>query len=611
MNELREIYKYTFFYKWRAYLTIVFNLLFVVFNLVSLILFIPFLNLVFKQEMPSVAPKVPEYQDFISYCTDYYNYFMESFLFHNGKAEALLFICFSVLSAFFMKNIFRYLAIYHQSDLRMSVVRDVRNKIFSKSLRLPLSFHTDERKGDLMSRMNSDVNELEVAVIAMLQLVYRDPFDVILSISALLYWSPKLTLISFLVLPLSAFVISRIGKSLKRTARQGQDQMGSVFSIIEESLSGIKIIKAFNAVNFVQDKFGKANLKHQKLITKTFRKKDLSSPLNEFIGAFVMLVIVYFGGSIVLSGDVDGGLTGPTFLGFVLVFSQLLRPIQSISNNVGILHKARVSLDRINQVLETDEKILDPENPIALATIEKGVSYKNVVFSYDDKVVLNKINFDVAKGSTIALVGESGSGKSTIADLLPRFYDIQDGEITIDGNNIKQFKVEELRKHIGVVNQESILFNDTVRNNIAFGNPNATIEAVIEAAKIANAHDFIEQLEEGYDTIIGERGNKLSGGQKQRINIARAILFNPEILILDEATSALDTESERLVQDALNKLMKNRTSIVIAHRLSTIKHADEILVLQKGKIIERGKHDALLEKKEAYYRLCSLQGVVN
>lgn len=611
MNELREIHKYTFFYKWRAYLTIIFNLLFVIFNLISLILFIPFLSLVFRQEMPVSAPVLPEYHGFITYCSDYYNYFMESFLYHNGQSEALLFICVSVLSAFFLKNIFRYLAIYHQSELRMSVVRDVRNKLFSKSLKLPLSFHTNERKGDLMSRMNSDVNELEVAVVAMLQLAYRDPFDVVLSVSALLYWSPKLTLISFLVLPLSAFVISRIGKSLKRTARQGQDQMGSVFSIIEETLSGVKIIKAFNAINFIQHKFEKANLKHQKLITKTFRKKDLSSPLNEFLGAFVMLIIVYFGGSIVLSGGEIGGLTGPTFLGFVLVFSQLLRPIQSIANNVGILNKAKVSLDRINQILDTDEKILDPQNPIELKTIEKGISYKNVVFSYADKVVLDHINLEIKKGSSVALVGESGSGKSTIADLLPRFYDIQSGTISIDGNSIKNYKVEALRKHIGIVNQESILFNDTVRSNIAFGMPNTDLDAVVQAAKVANAHEFIEQLENGYETIIGERGNKLSGGQKQRINIARAVLFNPEILILDEATSALDTESERLVQDALNKLMQNRTSIVIAHRLSTIKHADEIIVLQKGSIIERGKHNDLLAKKGAYYRLCSLQGFVN
>jgi subfamily B ATP-binding cassette protein MsbA len=607
MNELKEIYRYTFIYKWRAYFTIVFNFLFVVFNLLSLILFVPFLNLVFKQDFPAIEPTKPSYSNFILYCSDYYNYFMESFLFHNGKKEALLFICITVICAFFLKNVFRYLAIYHQSELRMCVVRDIRNKLFYKSLLLPLSFHTDERKGDLMSRMNNDVNEIEVAVVAMLQLVYRDPFDVLLSISALLYWSPKLTLISFLVLPLSAFVISRIGKSLKRTARQGQDQMGSVFSIIEESLSGIKIIKAFNAIDFVKEKFSTANLKHQKLITKTFRKKDLSSPLNEFLGAFVMLVIVYFGGSIVLSGT--GELNGPTFLGFVLVFSQLLRPIQSIANNVGIIHKARVSLDRINQVLKTDEKINNPSHPVIFKPIEYGVSYRNVVFSYADKTVLNSINFEVRKGNTIALVGESGSGKSTIADLLPRFYDIQSGEILIDGTNIKQFKIEDLRKHIGIVNQESILFNDSVRNNIAFGMPEISIERVVEAANMANAHDFITQLDNGYDTVIGERGNKLSGGQKQRINIARAILYNPEILILDEATSALDTESERLVQDALNRLMKNRTSIVIAHRLSTIKNADEILVLQKGEIIERGKHSELIETKGAYYRLCALQGV--
>lgn len=499
------------------------------------------------------------------------------------------------------------MAIYHQSDLRMAVVRDIRNKLFSKALRLPMSYHTEERKGDLMSRMNNDVNEMEIAVVSVLQLVYRDPFDVLLSISALVYWSPQLTLISFLLLPLSAFVISRIGKSLKKTARQGQDQMGSVFSIIEETLGGIKIIKAFSASAFIQGKFEKANLKHQQLITKTFRKKDLSSPLNEFIGAGVMIIIVFFGGMMVLENN-GSGLNGAQFIGFVLVFSQLLRPIQNIANNIALLNKARVSLDRINQVLQTDEVILDPANPIPFLPLTQGVHYRNVSFAYDGKQVLHSIDFDVPKGKTLALVGESGSGKSTLADLLPRFYDIQEGEIFIDGKNIKQFKVEELRSNIGIVSQESILFNDTVRNNIAFGNPSASLESVMQAAKIANAHDFIEQLENGYDTYIGERGNKLSGGQKQRLSIARAVLKNPEILILDEATSALDTESERLVQDALNKLMKNRTSIVIAHRLSTIRHADEIICMQKGTIIERGKHEELLKQKGTYHRLCSLQG---
>lgn len=612
MNTIKEIYRYTFVYKTQTLLTIFFNFLFVIFNLISLALFVPFMELIFKNEFPLVSPTAPVWREgafsFFEYASDYYNYFMELYLFNNGKEKALLFICGSVLIAFFLKNLFRYLAIYYQAQVRMSVVRDLRNKVFAKTLRLPMSFYSEEKKGDLMSRMSTDVNEMEFSVVSVLQLLFRDPVDVLLTVSLLFYWSPKLTLISFIVLPLSAFVISRIGKSLKRTAREGQDQMGRVFSIIEETLGGIRIIKAFNASKVIQKKFAASNLRHQQLLTKTYRKKDLSSPLNEFLGAFVMLVIVYFGGKLVLEGE-GSGMNGAQFMGFIIVFSQLLRPIQSIATNIGSLHKAKVSLDRINEVLNTDEVILDPENPEVFNSITESVKYENVCFAYGEKQIINNINFTIPKGKTVALVGESGSGKSTLSDLLPRFYDVSTGKITIDGIDIRNFKVEDLRREIGIVSQESILFNDTIRNNIAFGKPDATEEEIIAAAKVANAHDFIMQQENGYDTGIGERGNKLSGGQKQRISIARAILKDPEILILDEATSALDTESEKLVQDALEKLMNNRTSIVIAHRLSTVRHADEILVLQNGDIVERGKHDELILKKGHYHKLCGLQGI--
>lgn len=609
MKTIREIYRYTFHYKVQAILTIFYNFLFVIFNLVSLALFVPFLELIFSNDFPETAPVAPVWDgNFFDYSSDYYTYYMENYLFVNGQEKALLFICISVLSAFFLKNLFRYLAIYHQSQLRMAVVRDIRDTIFSKTLRLPMSFYSEEKKGDLMSRMSTDVNEIEIAVVAVLQLIFRDPIDVLLTVSLLLYWSPELTLVSFVVLPLSAFVISRIGKSLKRTAREGQDQMGRVFSIIEETLGGIRIIKAFNASEMVRGKFAKANLRHQKLITSTFRKRDLSSPLNEFLGAFVMLVIVYFGGKIVLSGE-GNQLTGSQFLGFIIVFSQLLRPIQSIAQNIGNLQKAKVSLDRINQVIDTDEVIHDPIDPLEFNGIKEAVVYNDICFSYGDQQVINHVSFSVPRGRTVALVGESGSGKSTLSDLLPRFYDVSSGSVCIDGVDIRRFRVEDLRKEIGIVSQESILFNDTIRNNIAFGNPDASLEQIQAAARIANAHEFIEQQEQGYETIIGDRGNKLSGGQKQRISIARAILKDPQILILDEATSALDTESEKLVQDALEKLMSNRTSIVIAHRLSTVRHADEIIVLQKGEVVERGNHDELIAKKGLYQRLCSLQGL--
>lgn len=612
MKEFLEIYRYTFTYRGRAILVIVSNLLFVIFNLISLVLFIPVLQLIFEP-----TEKVPELNephfsgnvlDSFSYIKDSYNYFMQKMVNEDPK-DALLFVCISVFAAFFLKNLFRYAAVWHQSELRMAVVRDVRNKLFSKAMNLPLSFYSNERKGDLMARMNSDVGEIEIAVISVLEIVYREPIAIIINIAMLVYLSPQLTLISFILLPISAFVISRIGKSLKKTAKSGQEQMGIVYSSIDENLSGIRIIKAFNAIDQVYEAFKLINLKHQQLITKTFRKKDLSPILNETLGAGVMLCLVWFGGVMILEAQNDAVLTGKVFLTFIIVFSQLLRPIQGIATNMALLTKARASQDRINEILNTDERIYEVENPTALTELKTEIRYENVSFKYKDEYVLKNINLTINKGKTIALVGESGSGKSTLGDLLPRFYDVNEGSIFFDNIPITDCSILDLRNHIGIVSQESILFNTSVRENIAFGMPNATLQEIENAARIANAHDFIMNLETGYDTNIGERGNKLSGGQKQRISIARAVLKNPTILILDEATSALDTESEKLVQDALDKLMKDRTSIIIAHRLSTIRNADEIVLLSKGEIKERGTHDELIQLKGMYYNLCSLQGI--
>ncbi|RFC55913.1 ABC transporter ATP-binding protein [Brumimicrobium aurantiacum] len=611
MKHLITTFKATFKYKWRAIATIISNVFYVIFNLTSLVLFVPFLKVIFPSEKVEIVNKptltdtgITDYIDFIS---DYYNYFMTSMAQEDPK-NALFFVCTSVVISFFFKGLFKYLAVYHQSQLRMSVVRDYRDKMFSKSMRLPISFFTEEKKGDLMSRMNGDVNEVEISVVAMLELIFRDPISVFITLSVLIYWSPALTLFSLILLPISAFIISRIGKSLKRTASKGQKQLGVLFSFLDEYLGGIRIVKAFNASEETVKKFAKINLHHQRLFTRAFRKRDLASPLNEFLGAVVLVTIVWYGGTMILSGEGDG-LTGEQFIGFIVVFSQLLVPIQNIAKNSANLSKVKASIERIDEILNADEKIEDPLQPKTIKDLEQGITFQNVSFAYQTENVLKNLSFNLSKGKTVALVGESGSGKSTIADLLPRFYDVSAGDILYDGTNIKDFTVRDLRDQIGIVNQESILFNDTVFNNIAFGMDGVTEEEVINAAKIANAHDFISSMKEGYHTNIGERGNKLSGGQKQRVSIARAVLKNPPIMILDEATSALDTESEKLVQDALDNLMKNRTSLVIAHRLSTIKNADQILVLRKGEIVESGTHDELFARKGLYHKLSTMQGL--
>ena len=611
MNTIRQIFNYSFKYKKLAFLTIIGNLLFTFFNLLSLVLFIPFLQLIFSSEKLQIVIPKPTYSGDISLLPEFiiksYNFQMHDMVIHDPK-QALFSVCIMVFSAFFLKNLFRYMAIWFQSELRFSVVRDVRDELFEKSIHLPLSFHTQERKGDLISRMSSDVGEIENGVVALLEILFRDPISIFIHIVSLFYISPALTLASFFLLPISAFVISRVGKSLKRTAQQNQEQLGLLISSIDESLSGVRIIKSFNASGFIFNLFKKLNLRHQKLNTKTMRKKDVSSLLNETIGAGVMMCLVWFGGQEILE-NTNNGLTGELFLTFIIIFSQLLRPIQSISNGMALMNKAKVSLDRVNEVLQTDEKIIEKPNAKAIVDFKSQISFENISFKYAEETIISSFSLEVKKGKLIAIVGESGSGKSTLMDLLPRFYDVNEGSILIDEVDIRDYKIADLRGLIGIVSQESILFNISVLENIAFGDPNPDRNRVIEAAKIANAHGFISDMDEAYDSIVGERGNKLSGGQKQRLSIARAVYKNPKILILDEATSALDTESEMLVQEALEKLMQNRTSFVIAHRLSTVRNADEIIVLAKGKIIEQGNHEDLMKKRGAYQKFCTLQGL--
>lgn len=616
MKGIIQLFKLTFIYKRVTLMVIFSNLLFVIFNLLSLVLFVPFLDIIFNPENDPqgfVKPVWENRENIFAYIGDYYDFLKADFVLENGLMGALQFVCISVLIAFFLKNLFRYSAVYHQSFLRMAVVRDLREKLFSRAMHLPLSFYSEEKKGNLLARMTADLNEVEIAVVSTLELVFREPIAIIINLAVLFYWSPQLTLFSLILMPISALAISRIRSSLKRTSKKGQEQMSDLLSNIEESLGGIRVIKAFTAEKEAEGRFKNKNTHHQRLITRTFRKKDLASPLNEFFGAAVLITIVWYGGSLILDGK--GSMEGKDFITFIIVFSQFLRPVSNIARSLTYLKKAEVSLNRVSEIIDIEDSIKNPTHPIQKNTLDDKISLKGVHFSYnagseDEKEVLHDISFDLEKGKSVALVGESGSGKSTISDLIPRFHDVNKGAIMIDGIHVQEIDKKELRGLISVVTQESILFNDTVKNNIAFGRPDATDEEIEEAAKVANAHQFIQEMDHGYETIIGDRGNKLSGGQKQRISIARAVLSNTPIMILDEATSALDTESEKLVQDALDKLMQNRTSLVIAHRLSTIRDADLILVLKNGRIVERGSHQELIAADGYYKSLCEIQQVI-
>lgn len=571
---------------------------------------IPILQLIFPDDPEKIEyidkPVLADnFSNFFDYCGKLYTYEMQQMVKADPK-HALFVVCVSVMVAFFLKGLFRYLAIWHHSFLKVAIVRDLRQKLFDKSLRLPISFFTEERKGDLMTRINNDIGEIEFSATAMLELIFREPISIVLYLVTLFYMNPKLTIVSLILLPISAFVISRIGKSLKRTAKQGQEQLSTLVSSLDENLSAVRIIKAFHAGEYIRGTFKKINTRHQYLQTKTYRKKDLSNPLNEVLGSFVLIGLVWFGGNMILDSGANSSFKGPQFVTFIIVFSQLLRPIQSISTSIATIQKAQVSFKRYKEIMDLEEPGERYDANKAFNGLTKSIRFESASFKYADEWIIKDFNLEVPKGQMVAFVGESGSGKSTLADLLLRFYTLNEGKILFDEQDLYQLAEEDLRKHIGVVNQESILFNDTVRNNIAFGMENCSEDDIIQAAKVAHAHDFIMNLEDGYDTNIGERGNKLSGGQKQRISIARTILRNPSILILDEATSALDSESERNVHEALESIMQNRTSVVIAHRLSTIKNASIIYVLKKGEIIEQGTHQSLIDQNGYYANMYSL-----
>jgi subfamily B ATP-binding cassette protein MsbA len=605
MKNLFKVLRYAIPYWGFALLNILFNIISVVFSLVSFAAVIPVLNILFKLEKPVLVP--PEFAwNFDSMKQNFYHQ-IGRMIDQYGELTTLAYICIVIVVVFFLKNLFRYLAMYYIAEVRNGVVRDIRNALYYKILILPLSYYSEKKKGDIISRMTTDVQEVEWSVLSSLEMLFRDPVTIIAYLVTLFMMNYELTLMVLVLLPVTGLLIGRIGRSLKRTSAKGQIKMGELLSNIEETISGLRNIKAFNSINWANANFQDTNFKYNRLMVRLFRKRDLASPLSEFMGIAVSVFVIWYGGKIILSPG--SSMDAAIFIVYITVFSQLINPIKALSTAVYNVQKGAASVERIEQILSAEEVITEKENAIPVKEFKEHIEYKNVWFRYGQEDVLKNINLIIPKGKSIALVGASGSGKSTMADLLPRFYDVTRGEILIDGTSIRDFVISDVRGLMGIVSQETILFNATVLDNITFGMQNVKKEDVIAAAKVANAHEFIMEMPEGYETNIGDRGIKMSGGQRQRISIARAVLRNPPVMILDEATSALDTESERLVQDALINLMQNRTSLVIAHRLSTIQHADEIVVMQKGEIVERGNHNDLMALKGVYKRLNDLQAM--
>jgi len=588
-------------YKLNAILNIVFNLLYVVFSTLSIGLLWPFLKVLFSDGPQELIPVAFAWNK--EAFAGYLQFQFGSFIAVNGQAKALTTICISIVIVFFLKNLFRYLAIMMMASVRTGVVRDIRAQLFKKMVQLPLSYFSEKRKGDIMARMTADVQEIEWSVLNAIEAIFREPLMIIVSLSILLLMSVKLTFFVFLLLIITAVLIGGIGKTLKRKSALAQKLLGGLLSTLEETLGGLRIIKGFNAQRQVSNVFDKENDAYRDTMTKLLWRKDLSSPLSEFLGVSVFVVLLWYGAREVFAGQLEAA----AFMVYLGIFYQIINPAKSFSSAYYNVQKGIAASERVGEILEAPLTIQNQESPIAVSAFNEEITFRNVSFAYDTQPVLSSINIDIKRGQTLAIVGPSGGGKSTIADLIMRFYDVNQGAIFLDGVNIQSFDIHQLRDLIGIVSQDPILFNDTIFNNIAFGMASVSKQDVMEAAKQANAHDFIMEMSKDYQTNIGDRGDKLSGGQKQRITIARALLKNPPILILDEATSSLDVASEKLVQDALMKVMKGRTAIVIAHRLSTIRNADTIIVLQNGHITEKGNHNELLALGGAYSKLAKLQ----
>ncbi len=608
MKIYRRIFQYAELLRGKAPLYLIFTLFAVIFGLVNFLLLNPLFEVIFDQLKPEQLETLkvnPKFAFNIEYFTQYFYYHFIQYTEASGKLGALLFVCIILIVANFFANIFKYLSLIISATIRADMVKNLRDAIFKSISKLHIGFFSNERKGDIMSRITNDIQEVEWSAMYVFQVALKEPLTLIVYFGALFYMSPQLTLFTLIILPVAGFIISGIAKRLKKAAASSQETLGRLLNITEESLSGMRVIKAFTAEDFVTKKFIEEDKKYSHIRISMAKKQELASPLSEFLGIFTISGILLYGGNQVLN---EGLMEAASFLTYLILFSQVLNPAKEISKAITALQRGAASAERVFEIIDTEPKIVDAKDAVEKVGFEDSIVFKNVSFEYDEnKKVLDNINLTVTRGKTIALVGPSGGGKSTLADLIPRFHDPSAGEILLDGIDIKNIKVASVRNLMGIVTQESILFNDTVFNNIAFGIGNANEEEVIKAAKIANAHEFIIKMEHGYQTEIGERGTKLSGGQRQRLSIARAVFKNPPILILDEATSALDSASEKLVQEALTNLMQNRTSFVIAHRLSTIQHADEILVIKDGRIAERGTHHTLLIEKGIYHKLIEMQ----
>ncbi|MDF9831573.1 ABC transporter ATP-binding protein [Parabacteroides sp. PF5-6] len=591
---------------------IFFNILSAILNLFSFALIIPILNILFKLQdttytyMPwRFEPLSWEFwKGSLELIKNNFFWMVSNLIETRGGTYTLIILGLFLIVMTFLKVTSMYMAFFTMIPIRTGVVRDIRNQINRKITQLPLGFFSEERKGDIIARVSGDVNEIETSIMSSLDMLFKNPILIVIYLTGMIVISWQLTLFVLVLLPLAGYLMGKVGKSLKRKSLDAQDQWGLLMSQIEETLSGLRIIKAFNAEFKIQERFEKSNERFRRTTNRIYRRQQMAHPMSEFLGTITIVIVLWYGGSLILSQS--GAIDASTFIYYLVIFYSIINPAKDLTKASYAIQKGLASMERVDRILEAQSDINDPECPESIALTEK-IAYMDVWFKYQSEWVLKGINLEIPRGKTVALVGQSGSGKSTLVDLLPRFYEATKGAVYIDGTDIRNATLYDLRHLMGNVNQEAILFNDTFFNNIAFGVENATLEQVQEAARIANAHEFILATEQGYDTTIGDRGGKLSGGQRQRLSIARAILKNPPILILDEATSALDTESERLVQEALENLMRNRTTIVIAHRLSTIRNADLICVMHEGEIVERGKHEELLLRDGYYKRLCDMQ----